>query len=41
MAPTLPHFVLSLPPERANFSRDGPVFSKSGEAKNCPMRNLI
>ena len=26
----------ALSPEEANFSRGGPVFSKSGEAKNCP-----
>ncbi len=38
MAPTLPHFVSSLPPEGANFSRGGPSFSKSGEAKNCPVK---
>ncbi len=36
VAPTLPTSCGSLPPEGANFSRGGPVFSKSGEAKNCP-----
>jgi hypothetical protein len=35
MTPTLSHFVWSLPPEGVNFSWGGPVFSKSGEAKNC------
>ena len=30
----------SLPPEGANFSVGGPVFSKSGEAKNCPLAKL-
>jgi hypothetical protein len=30
VAPTLPHFVSSLPPEGANFSRGGP-------SKNCGL----
>ena len=34
VTPTLSHCVWSLPPEGVNFSRGGPVFSKSGEAKN-------
>ncbi len=33
-APTFGTGVSSLPPEGANFPRGGPVFSKSGEAKN-------
>ncbi len=36
MAPTLVATRTALPPEGANFSRGGPSFSKSGEAKNCP-----
>ena len=32
--------VSSLPPDGANFSRGGPAFSKSGEAKNCPPPQL-
>ena len=28
-------------PAGANFSRGGPVFSKSGEAKNCPLPDLM
>jgi antitoxin CptB len=35
MAPTLVTSCKTLPPEGANFSRGGPVFSNSGEAKNC------
>ena len=36
VAPTLPHFVWSLPPEGANFSRDG-------TSKNCqiPLRGVV
>ena len=30
----------ALSPEGVNFSRGGPVFSKSGEAKNCRARKL-
>jgi hypothetical protein len=34
MTPTLATSCAALPPEGANFSRGGPEFSKSGEAKN-------
>ncbi len=37
VAPTLAIACAALPPEGANFSRGGPVFSKSGEAKNCDV----
>ena len=36
IAPTLATSCAALPPEGANFSRGGPSFSKSGEAKNWP-----
>jgi 4-hydroxythreonine-4-phosphate dehydrogenase len=39
MTPTLVASHTALPPEGANFSRGGPVFSKSGEAKNCSPAN--
>ena len=35
MTPTLATSCAVLPPEGAKFSRAGPVFLKSGEAKNC------
>ena len=31
----------ALSPEGANFPRGGPVFSKSGEAKNCPLPDPV
>ena len=31
----------ALSPKGANFSRGGPVFSKSGEAKNCMAPTLV
>ena len=40
VTPAHPHCVWSLPPEGVNFSWGGPVFSKSGEAKNCRARKL-
>ena len=41
MAPTLGTGVSSPPPEGANFSSGGPVFSKSGEAKNLSFASQL
>ena len=41
MAPTFGTDVSSLPPEGANFSRGGPVFSTSGEAKNSQAASNV